>query len=686
MLFRLTLLTILSISLIAKELPFNLSAKEVFMTKDTVEASGEVTVSGEGYLLKADYGKYYDSNKTLFLEGDVEVYKDSKLYLLTNSIKANIDFKEGFMEPFFMMDKDSGTWIAASSSNLKDSVYTFDECTVSSCEVADPKWYIEATKSSFNQEAMTISARNPIFYFLDIPILYLPYIWFSIDDTRRTGLLVPHIGFSNKEGFVYEQSLYIAPMDSWDLELTPQIRTTRGEGLYSTFRFADTPHSKGSIKFGYFEDKQSFTDKNDLRYGSHYGYELRYESSSVFADKSSFIEDDGLYLDWVYMSDIDYKNLQRDSGISVGEDNFVTSELNYVAAGERDYFAFYNKYFIDTEIYDNSETLQKFPSLNYHRYSSTLFNDYVIYSLDYKYSRFYRQRGLNASMNEFNFPIGLVLPMANDYLTFRYTHNAYFNNVGYSTPNMTVAQNYDDGNFIRTYHQFSVESDLTKEYEDFLHTLNLKANYIRPGVKEKSGYYPDFITLPSDSEEVRFDLSQYFYNNRLFNFLYHKISQPIHISDSENSYGDLINEIRYRYDRNIEFYNRVRYKHEEGRIARSSTGAFINLFPYKFEISHYYDDSNGTATSNFLILGAEKRFDRFSIYGKIGYDNNDNFARWWEGGVYESSRCLDYKVALRRESTPVLKSEGSSSIDETKIFFELVFVPFFGLKQSVKAY
>ena len=88
MLFRLVLLTLLSISLIAKELPFNLSAKEVFVTKDMVEASGEVIVSGDGYILKSDYGKYYDSNKTLFLEGDVEVYKDSKLYLMTNSIKS----------------------------------------------------------------------------------------------------------------------------------------------------------------------------------------------------------------------------------------------------------------------------------------------------------------------------------------------------------------------------------------------------------------------------------------------------------------------------------------------------------------------------------------------------------------------------------------------------------------------
>lgn len=656
------------------------------MTKDWVEAKGDVSISGKGYLLRADYGKYYDSNKTLLLKGKVEVYKDSKLYLITDLLKANIDLKEGFMEPFFMMDRDSGVWIASSNTNLKDNLYTFNDCTISSCEIGDPKWYIEATKGSFNQETKSVSARNPIFYLFDIPLIYLPYIWFSVDNTRRTGLLVPHIGFSNKEGFLYEQSLYIAPMNSWDLELTPQIRTNRGEGFYSTFRFVDTPHSKGSIKLGYFKDKREFTRDNDLRYGSHYGYELRYESSSIFSDRSSFVEDDGLYLNWAYMNDIDYKNLQRYSDISVDEDNFVTSELNYVVTGQKDYFALYNKCFIDTQTHDNSQTFQRYPSLNYHRYSSTLFDGYVIYSLDYKYSRLYRQSGLNASMNEFNAPVGLILPFKDNYITFRYTHNAYFNNTNYSTPNMTVMQNYDDGNFIRTYHQLSLESDLTKEYEDFLHTLNLKANYILPGIKEKSGYYPEFIALPSDSEEIRFDLSQYFYDKKLFDFLYHKISQSIYLKDSRDRYGELINEIKYRYDRDIEIYNRIRYKHEEGRISRSSTGALINRFPYKLELSHYYDKSSGTTSSNFFTLGAERRFDHFSIYGKIGYDAKDSFTRWWESGVYESSRCLNYRASLRRETIPILKNEGSSSIDETRVYFEIVFVPFFGLRHSIKTY
>jgi len=687
-LFRLLLLFCIALFVNAKELPFNLSAKEVFLTDKRVEAYGDVVVSGNGYVLRADSAKYYEENKTLLLDGAIEVYKDSKLYLMTESLKANIDMQKGFMEPFFMLERDNGVWIAATRSNLEDSVYSFDKCTLSSCDPENPKWYIESSSAKFDQNNSSVSARNPVFYLFDIPMFYLPYIWFSTDDTRRSGLLIPRVGYSDKEGFLYEQPIFVAPMDSWDLEVMPQIRTNRGQGAYSTFRFVDTNHSKGSIKLGYFDDKDSYTKDNDLRYGSHYGYELRYENSDIFSSKSSFIEGDGLYLDWVYLNDVDYKNLQRDSEINIGDDNFVTSELNYVASSEKDYFALYNKYFIDTGIYDNSSTLQRFPSLNYHRYTDTLFNDYVLYGIDYKYGRFYRESGLNGSLNEFFIPVGTVIPFANEFLTFSFFYNTYFNNTEYSTPNMVINQEYDDGHFLRSYSNFTIESDLTREYEDFLHTVNLKANYLLPGVKEKKGYYPDFITLPSDSEEAKFDLLQYFYDNKLFNFFYHRLSQPVYFNDYVHKYGELMNEIRYRYNRNIEVYNRFRYMHERGRFTRSSTGINLGFFPYKFEFSHYYDDGNlskaGT-TSDFFIVGAEKRFDDFSLYGKIGYDNDDKFVRWWESGIYNKARCLDYKVSIRRESTPVLKSGGSSSMDETKFYIELIFVPLFGVKQSVKA-
>ncbi|MEE6566530.1 hypothetical protein VWM73_11025, partial [Campylobacter coli] len=41
------------------------------------------------------------------------------------------------------------------------------------------------------------------------------------DTHRQSGLLIPKIVLKNSEGLYYEQPIYIAPYENWDLELNP---------------------------------------------------------------------------------------------------------------------------------------------------------------------------------------------------------------------------------------------------------------------------------------------------------------------------------------------------------------------------------------------------------------------------------------------------------------------------------
>ena len=74
---------------------------------------------------------------------------------------------------------------------------------------------------------------NPVFYVGKVPVLYLPYFGFPTDKTRRSGLLIPEIAYLSEQGLYYKQPIYFAPMQSWDLEFDPQIRTRRGAGIYT---------------------------------------------------------------------------------------------------------------------------------------------------------------------------------------------------------------------------------------------------------------------------------------------------------------------------------------------------------------------------------------------------------------------------------------------------------------------
>lgn len=63
----------------------------------------------------------------------------------------------------------------------------------------------------------------------------------------------------------YEQPIYIAPYENWDLELNPQIKTDRGFGLYSTLRFIDSPYSIGEVNLGAFRENSSYYHDENLK-------------------------------------------------------------------------------------------------------------------------------------------------------------------------------------------------------------------------------------------------------------------------------------------------------------------------------------------------------------------------------------------------------------------------------------
>lgn len=103
-------------------------------------------------------------------------------------------------------------------------------------------------------------------YMLKIPQFFIYLIFgFSADTHRQSGLLIPKIVLKSSEGLYYEQPIYIATQENWDLELDPQIRTNRGFGLYSTLRFLDSPYSTGELNFGAFRENSSYFHDENLK-------------------------------------------------------------------------------------------------------------------------------------------------------------------------------------------------------------------------------------------------------------------------------------------------------------------------------------------------------------------------------------------------------------------------------------
>ena len=76
-------------------------------------------------------------------------------------------------------------------------------------------------------------------------------------NARKTGFLVPTIGFDNVLGVQYRQGFYWALSPSQDLTIAPQILTKRGQGGDVKYRYVLNRRSRGQWLINAFNDTKA---------------------------------------------------------------------------------------------------------------------------------------------------------------------------------------------------------------------------------------------------------------------------------------------------------------------------------------------------------------------------------------------------------------------------------------------
>jgi len=664
--------------LYSKELPLDIYAEFVKAKNETITAKKDVVLVYDGYYIEADKAVYDKKRSIIELFGNISFIKDSSYTVLSEYAIFDLANKKIYSKPFFLLEQQTDVWISARESTGENDNFELKESLVSSCNPTDPDWKLSFSSGNYNDKKKWINLYNVRLYAGNIPIIYSPYIGFSTSKERKSGLLIPKFGISNKEGFVYIQPVYIAVDPQWDLEFIPQIRTKRGKGLYLTFRFVDTPLSSGYFKTGLFKEKNSYAKSENLKNDKHTGYELFYKREALFTKVDEEDNRDGLYIDFKYLNDIDYLNLQKE-GSKEDFDSIVTSRLNYYYNKYDHYIGFYSKYFIDTTKTDNDQTLQIIPKLQYHKYANTLLFNNILYSLDYKFSNFYRKKGTRAIQHEINIPVGIYFNLFNEYIGVSASENVYITYVDYSNSESWIKNAY----IIRNYHKFSIYTDLIKGYKEFLHTFHLNTTLFVPSYEKTDGKKEDFITVNTESKRLEISLKEYFYDLDGKEFLYHRVIQPI-FYDNDYKYGDLENEIGLRINKNIYLTNDLFYSHEFNTFSSITTSISYKDELYKVILSHYYKNSVGkNDDSNYITLDITRYLsEKYKLFGKIDYDFKDEYVRKWEFGWIFNKKCWNYKFSYSEDIRPILTSAGSSSIKNKAIYFKIELVPLGGIEHS----
>ncbi|WP_044598572.1 LPS-assembly protein LptD [Campylobacter peloridis] len=654
-------------------------ALDVVKKQDIIEAKNNVVVVSDFYLITASEAKYNETTKDLELFGDVNILRGQKERTHSTYTKINLKDNSTAFKNLFFSNNDLEVWLQCHKAKFDNKFFITENSVVSSCNVEKPDWEIRFDEGKLNRESNFLHLYNAKLYVKNTPIMYLPYFGFSVDTRRKSGLLVPELVLKQSEGLYYNQPVYYVIDDNADLQVEPQIRTKRGYGIYTTLRFIDSLHSQGEISGGIFGEKSSYKREENLKNKEHYGLEIKYANEDLF---KSLLKDDyqeGLWIDATYLNDVDYMNLSSKINTQA---SLVTSKINYFLSDEDNYYGVYAKYYIDTSKISNKDTMQEYPSLQYHRYLNGFFDNYIQYSIDSSFHRYYRQVGIYAKTLNFDIPLIYHASFLDDFLNFTFTERIYANFVDYSNTDLKNQEH-----LFRNSHNFSLYSDLSKSYKNFYHTLYMGLNYYLPGAKSGS-ITEDFIGIKNDPEQFNFAISQYFYNALGKKKLFHSLVAKYYTD--EKDFGGFDNIIEYFYSDNISFRNESRYLGVEEKFDRVFSEALFDYYDWKISLNHAYRIYEN---EKYNFLGTKAQYDinvNYKIFGGLWFDLNKNPEKWELGYTYQR-KCWNYSLMYRKDISPKLTSGGISAKDQSGLYFMFNFYPIggvaydFSLEESEKS-
>ncbi|NOR54923.1 MAG: LPS assembly protein LptD [Sulfurovum sp.] len=636
-----------------------ITAKDIEVKKDYIYAKGEVLVTYDGSVIKANRASYNKSKKLLILDGNVEMigYNGTKehsnhMEIFTQENKVTFD------ELFLVSEND--VWLFSDDVEKNEGNYTVHNSFLSSCDVGDPLWKMFFKRSEYDTEASYMKVYDAKVYLWDVPVFYSPYLAFATNNKRSSGLLFPWFGYSNREGFLYEQPIFWAISPSMDLEVNPQIRTNRSVGVYSTFRFVDSPYSKGEVRLGYFKDKASYVEEENLPDDKHYGFEVNYKSSKLFSDHYASGFKDGIYVNVTYLNDIDYLNLQKNNLTHFGETPLQESRVNYYTYNEDYYVGLNAKYFIDTRVgVNNDETLQIMPSTQGHKFLKHFMIDNFTYSADFKLNNFDRKEGATMRQAEVRIPLEFTMAFMDDFLNLSLGEEFYYSKFFFGNGDFV----HDDFQYYSNIHRVKLFSDLTKKYEGFVHVMQPALRYIKPGDERSSP--TEFSQLNEEQqalfaiglpeEEYALSLGQYFYDENMKLKFYQRFSQKYYVN-RENELADMTNEMQYNWD-TWSFYSNVIYAHEFKKIRESSNRVTLTQKDYYISLGHTYKevlpDLPSALPGNDVIFAFRYTYNtEVNFNGGFTYNIDEASSRqWYFGGGYHVD-CWSVTSSIRQNITP----------------------------------
>jgi LPS-assembly protein len=268
---------------------------------DIYTAAGNVTLTYEGHILRADSLSYNDATGDVTAQGHVELSGgDNDEHLQASHATYNLNTQTGRFYDVTgsvglsqaaraPVDTNTNAGIATTNTVHQPSyqnsnpfllegkivvktgptAYTIYNGSVTSCLLPHPDWQLFARKISVDNGQAHMAGST--FKLLGLPLLFLPYVTHPVDtEERQSGLLIPVFGYSTaskgtgSKGFTVGEQAYLILGRSADLTVGSLYYSLRGYSENATFRYRGLGTDFFNAHFTALQDRGFVSDVTGL--------------------------------------------------------------------------------------------------------------------------------------------------------------------------------------------------------------------------------------------------------------------------------------------------------------------------------------------------------------------------------------------------------------------------------------
>jgi len=209
------------------------------------EAIGEAELRQWGQIISADLLRYNKPEDEVFAQGNVRIEQKGDI-TEGPELKLKLKSREGYLQqPVFQLtqQKPAGRGDAKMLLFEGENQYRMEDARYTTCQAGSDDWYLHAKDLEINRTTQVGTATHAYIDFMSVPILYTPWMNFSLNSERKSGFLSPGFGSTVNSGAEFSLPYYWNIAPNRDATITPRFMTKRGMQLKNELRYLDPKYT-----------------------------------------------------------------------------------------------------------------------------------------------------------------------------------------------------------------------------------------------------------------------------------------------------------------------------------------------------------------------------------------------------------------------------------------------------------